>query len=145
MELISEKERKKCEQVFQSLSHNSDFISVDNMLIIARAVSEDPCFPEQDIYEIIDDDMVSNTRRLDIDHFFKLIEEIKRRQNQSNEEDTKLAYVAMGGGENKAGYVDAESLIKVIKVEFEMTIDIEALIKEIDEDDSGKVEYVEFN
>ena len=58
-------------------------------------------------------------------------------QNESNEEDTKLAYVAMGGQEDKGGFVDADRLIHVIKVDFEMTIDIEALINEIDEDGSG--------
>jgi calmodulin len=36
-------------------------------------------------------------------------------------------------------------LIDIIKKDFEMTIDIEKLIDEIDEDKSGKVEYGEFN
>ena len=35
-------------------------------------------------------------------------------------------------------------LIKIIKEEFELTIDIENLIKEIDEDGSGEIEYSEF-
>ena len=50
----------------------------------------------------------------------------------------------MGGEANGEGYVDAEKLIKTVKVDFEMTIDIERLINEIDEDGSGKVEYGEF-
>ena len=35
-------------------------------------------------------------------------------------------------------------LIKTIKEEFEMTIDIEALIAEVDEDGSGEIEFDEF-
>ena len=35
-------------------------------------------------------------------------------------------------------------LIEIIKHEFEMTIDIEKLIKDIDEDGSGQIEYDEF-
>ena len=31
----------------------------------------------------------------------------------------------MGGGPGKEGYIDAKKLIKVIKEDFEMTIDIE--------------------
>ena len=38
------------------------------------------------------------------------------------------AFVAMGGEENGEGSIDANKLIKIIKEEFEMTIDIEKLI-----------------
>ena len=51
----------------------------------------------------------------------------------------------MGGDENKEGFVDAQRLIEMIKNKFEMTIDIEQLINDIDEDGSGKIEFDEFN
>ena len=54
------------------------------------------------------------------------------------------AFVAMGGQADGDGAINAEKLINTIKVEFEMTIDIEALIKEIDEDGSGQIEFDEF-
>ncbi len=50
----------------------------------------------------------------------------------------------MGGQANGEGYIDAEKLIRIIKQEFEMTIDIEKLIQDIDEDGSGRIEYDEF-
>ena len=50
----------------------------------------------------------------------------------------------MGGLPDKEGYIDAEKLIRIIKDEFEMTIDIEKLIEDIDEDGSGQIEYDEF-
>jgi Ca2+-binding EF-hand superfamily protein len=50
----------------------------------------------------------------------------------------------MGGEASGEGAINAEKLIQTIKVEFEMTIDIEALIKEIDEDGSGQIEFDEF-
>ena len=62
-----------------------------------------------------------------------------------NEEDTVLAYVAMGGDQDRGGYINSEKLIQIIKNDFEMTIDIEKLIQEVDDDGSGKIEYVEFN
>ena len=40
--------------------------------------------------------------------------------------------------------MDAKKLIETIKVEFGMTIDIEKLIDEIDEDGSGEIEFDEF-
>jgi Ca2+-binding EF-hand superfamily protein len=54
------------------------------------------------------------------------------------------AFVAMGGNEDTSGNVDAELLIRIIKNEFELTIDIEGLIKEVDTDGSGVIEFGEF-
>ena len=50
----------------------------------------------------------------------------------------------MGGEKNGEGFIDANKLVKIIKTDFEMTIDIEKLIAEIDEDGSGNIEYDEF-
>ena len=54
------------------------------------------------------------------------------------------AFNAVGGGPGEEGCVDAECLIQIIKREFQMTIDIEKLIEEIDEDGSGEIEFDEF-
>ena len=52
--------------------------------------------------------------------------------------------MALGGLPNKDGFIDAKRLIDIIKNQFEMTIDIEKLIDDIDEDKSGQIEYDEF-
>ena len=62
----------------------------------------------------------------------------------SDESELLDAYVAMGGDEDGGGCVDAKKLIETIKHEFQMTIDIEQLIEEIDEDGSGEIEFDEF-
>jgi Ca2+-binding EF-hand superfamily protein len=64
---------------------------------------------------------------------------MEKRENEqgTSEADLLDAFVAMGGEADGDGAINAEKLIHTIKVEFEMTIDIEALIKEIDEDGSG--------
>ena len=54
------------------------------------------------------------------------------------------AFVAMGGEPDGEGCIDARKLIATIKEEFEMTIDIERLIEEVDEDGSGEIEFDEF-
>ena len=61
-------------------------------------------------------------------------------------DDTELldAYVSMGGDPDGGGCVDAAKLIATIKNEFQMSIDIEKLIEEIDEDGSGEIEFDEF-
>ena len=73
-----------------------------------------------------------------------MIAEQKKFQGASNEQDTLDAFVALGGGADKEGCIEAKKLIDIIKNEFEMTIDIEKLIADIDEDGSGEIEYDEF-
>lgn len=60
------------------------------------------------------------------------------------EKDTLEAYVAVGGDQDKGGYVNAEFLVDLVKNVFHLTIDIEGLIREIDTDLSGKIEFEEF-
>ena len=50
----------------------------------------------------------------------------------------------MGGEADGEGAINADKLISTIKEEFGMTIDIEKLIEEIDEDGSGQIEFDEF-
>ena len=57
--------------------------------------------------------------------------------DDEEDQDTIDAYVAMGGEEDTGGYVDSKKLIDIVKNEFQLTIDIEKLIREIDTDGSG--------
>ena len=58
--------------------------------------------------------------------------------------DRWMAFVSMGGHQDGSGTINASLLIEIIKNQFEMTIDIEKLIEELDEDGSGEIEYNEF-
>jgi len=50
----------------------------------------------------------------------------------------------IGGAPDKSGHVKRETLVKIIKVDFGLTINIEELINDIDKDHSGEIEYEEF-
>merc|ERR1711885_113100 len=76
--------------------------------------------------------------------FKDLIMEKRDEEAGSSEEELLQAFVAMGGEADGDGCVNADKLIATIKHEFEMTIDIEKLIEEIDEDGSGQIEFDEF-
>lgn len=47
--------------------------------------------------------------------------------------DTFAAFKALGGTEKEGSFINASLLIKTIKNEFELTIDIEQLIADIDD------------
>ena len=85
-----------------------------------------------------------NTGQLSFYQFKNMVLEKREEEKGTSEDDLLDAYVAMGGDPDGGGCVDADKLIETIKKEFEMTIDIEALIQEVDEDGSGEIEFEEF-
>ena len=85
-----------------------------------------------------------NTGKIQFAQFKNIINEKRENERGSSEQDLLDAFVAMGGEPDGDGAIDANKLIKTIKEEFEMTIDIEKLIQEIDEDGSGQIEFGEF-
>ena len=85
-----------------------------------------------------------NTGFIKFRDFKNFVQEKREQEKGTSEEDLLDAYVAMGGQADGDGYIDAEKLIKTIKKDFQMTIDIERLIEKIDEDGSGKIEFDEF-
>ena len=86
----------------------------------------------------------NNTGQLTFFQFKQMIKTKREDERGSSDADLLDAYVAMGGDTDGGGCVDADMLINTIKNEFEMTIDIEALIQEVDEDGSGEIEFDEF-
>ena len=96
------------------------------------------------VFRMISDVDPNNIGTLSFYAFKELVLTKREEAKGTSNADLLDAYVAMGGDEDGGGCVDAEMLIKTIRDEFEMTIDIEALIAEVDEDGSGEIEFDEF-
>uniref|UniRef100_A0A7S4JWG6 EF-hand domain-containing protein n=1 Tax=Odontella aurita TaxID=265563 RepID=A0A7S4JWG6_9STRA len=90
----------------------------------------------------VDDNMSGS---IDFGEFLKVVEGQKQRaENVDDETDMIDAFVACGGQADKGGHVKRDTLIKIIKHDFGLTIDIEELINKIDTDGSGQIEFEEF-
>ena len=82
---------------------------------------------------------------IDFGEFIKVVEKQKERADHFDDEDDMLdAFVACGGQADKGGHVKRDTLVKIIKHDFGLTIDIEDLINKIDTDGSGEIEFDEF-
>lgn len=62
----------------------------------------------------------------------------------NDETDLVDAFMACGGNADKSGCVERSTLVRIIKVDFGLQIDIEELIDAIDADGSGEIEFGEF-
>lgn len=52
------------------------------------------------------------------------------------------AFVALGGSPDKEGHVSKEVIIQIIKAEFELTLDMEDVLRKITED--NEISYYQF-
>lgn len=140
---LTKEEQDKCWEAFSAFDKDgSGFIDANELKIVLEMMGQKTT--EEEIYRMIAEADAENTGRITYAQFVAVIAEQKKNQSSSNEEDTLDAFVALGGDPDGGGYINAQKLIKIIKEEFEMTIDIEKLILDIDEDGSGKIEYGEF-
>ena len=140
---LTKEEEEKCKEAFNAFDKdNSGFIDANELRIVLEMMGQKTT--EEEIFWMIAEADSEQTGQITYNHFRKVIADQKKNQSLTNEEDTLDAFVAMGGEPDGAGSIDAEKLIRIIKQDFEMTIDIEKLINDIDEDGSGKIEYGEF-
>ena len=84
---------------------------------------------DDEVYKMISEIDPENTGIIPYSEFkVRVVEAEVTRIMGSDETELLDAFVAMGGQPDGEGCVDANKLIKTIKEEFQMTIDIEALI-----------------
>ena len=140
---LTKEEEAKCWEAFSAFDKDSSGkIDANELRIVLEMMGQKTT--EEEIFRMIAEADAENTGEISYAQFKHVISEQKKNQSASNDEDTIDAYVAMGGLPDKEGFIDAAKLINIIKNEFEMTIDIDKLIEDIDEDGSGQIEYDEF-
>ncbi|CEM00543.1 unnamed protein product [Vitrella brassicaformis CCMP3155] len=135
---------EKCRQAFATFdADGSGTIDRDEMKLLLEAIGENPT--EEELFRFMNDIDEDGTGQIEFEEFLKAFE--KQRSTTSNvedEQDTVDAWVALGGEADKSGLLDVDKLIKIVKDDFAMTIDIAKLVKELDTNQDGKVDYSEF-
>jgi len=124
---LTAEEEAKCWEAFSAFDKDSSGkIDANELRIVLEMMGQKTT--EEEIYRMIAEADAENTGEISYAQFKHVIGEQKKNQSATNDEDTIDAFVAMGGQYDKEGSIDADKLIKIIKQDFEMTIDIEKLI-----------------
>ena len=140
---LTKDEESKCTQAFHAFDKdNTGFLTAPELKTALEMMGQKAT--EEEVYRMINAADEKNSGRVNLEQFKKVICDHKYNQVATNEEDTLDAFISLGGDNDGGGSIDASKLISIIKKDFEMTIDIEKLIDEIDEDGSGEIEYEEF-
>lgn len=143
--VLTQEEIDGCREAFLTFDKDrSGTIDVWELRQVLESMGQVPT--EEELFQMISevDDNMSGS--IDFGEFLKVVESQKLRGLSSDDEENDMidAFVACGGRTDKTGHVKRETLVKIIKQDFGLTIDIEELINKIDTDGSGEIEYEEF-
>ena len=141
---LSPEEEEKCRQVFAVFDRDgAGHIDARKMRIVLESMGHHGV-SDRDLQRMLEKADLENYGHITLGQFKRLISRKKNNPKLLNEEETLDAFIAMGGEESGEGTIDTETLVKVLKQDFEMTVDIEQMIKNLDKDMSGKIDYDEF-
>ena len=140
---LSNEEIENCRVAFEKFDKDgSGSISDWELRAMLQSMGQDPSDEELfDMIAAVDED---GSGEIDFGEFCMVIANQKAASDARNDEsDTIDAFIALGGAADKTGQVSADKLRSIIK-DFGLTIDIERLIREVDTDHSGFIDYQEF-
>ena len=124
---LTDEEKVRCLKAFRSFDKDgSGWIDAKELQLVLRTLGQNTT--EDEIYRMLAFADPEFTGRMTYQQFEHLMDQMKRQQREHNDADALGAYIALGGDEDGGGCINADELIRIIKKDFEMTIDIEKLI-----------------
>ncbi|GAB5037680.1 dynein light chain [Nannochloropsis oceanica] len=142
--VLTQEEIDACRAAFQAFdADNTGTLDVAALRGVLGFLGQKPT--EDELFMMIAEVDEEMSGMLDFGELLRVIEVQKMKALAFDDEgDMVDAFVACGGRADKLGHVKRETLVRIIKKDFGLMIDIEELINKVDTDGSGEIEYQEF-
>ena len=138
---LSEDQMELCKTAFDQFDKDkTGFIDRFELRLVFEQLGNK--LSEETLFSMINEVDERNIGKIEFYEFIRIYERFN--DSEEDEQDMIDAFVAMGGNEDKSGEVDSNLLIDIVRNQFQMTIDIERLIDEIDDNQDGTLQYDEF-
>lgn len=141
---LSAEEIKQCKVFFKTFDRDqASSVNAWELRLALEAMGRTPS--DGDVEALMEELDAEGTGRLEFAEFLRALQIQKRKErNKEAENDLVHAFVAMGGNADRTGFINAESLRKVIKDDFGLTIKIDELLDDLDSSSDGFVNFDEF-
>lgn len=139
---LDEDQVAKCKEAFKLFDiNNNKKITPKNMKKILEDMGYYP--KEEELYNMIYEVNENGIDYITEEDFILIIDKQKKIQDNKLDKEIYGAYLALGGDPDKTKCIDINLIKHIILDEFKMTINLDSLIKEMDKDNSSKIEYDE--
>jgi calmodulin len=142
--MLTQEEIDGCREAFLLFDKDrSGSIDVWELKQVLNAMGQKPS--EEELFQMISEIDENMTGSIDFSDFLKVLESQKCRSiSYDDESDMIDAFVACGGEPDKTGSVRSDTLIRIIKSDFGLTIDIEEMINKVEKEGSGSLNFSKF-
>ncbi|GBG25914.1 Calmodulin [Hondaea fermentalgiana] len=113
-----------------------------------KAMGQSPT--DEEIFQMISSVDTNDDNSINFSEFLEVIARQKELAESNEDSEVMDAWVAVGGdrpadsSSKPVGIVDTDKLVKIVKHDFGLTIDIQHLVNQIDLDGSGTIDFDEF-
>lgn len=144
MKVLTVEEIEGCRDAFLMFDEDhSGTIETWELKKVLEAMGQKPT--EQEILNMISEVDDNDSNSIDFSEFLQVVSNQKlEASNSSQDKDIVDAWIAVGGGKEGEGYVNSQLLVKIIKEDFGLNVDIEKLLRQIDTSGDGRVDFGEF-
>ncbi|EFC39224.1 predicted protein [Naegleria gruberi] len=139
--ILSQHDVKQILKVFANYANKDDQTKLE-LWDLRKVLKElETPFNEDELFDYIQGIQMEDF--ITIQELVSLIENQKKQDRPVHDNETLSAFVAMGGNFDRTGVISTEKLKDAV-MEFGFTVDIEAIIREVDEDGNGTIDFDEF-
>eukprot|EP00873_Tetraselmis_striata_P039694 jgi/Tetstr1/459958/TSEL_000464.t1 len=139
---LTPKEQEDAKSAFRSFDRDlSGTIDSKELKAVLNTLGQSPT--DEDVFNMIAEVDSDESGEIDVDEFLVVVSRAKEMMSSNDDSDTVAAFVAMGGAEDRSGEVSVEKLMAVVQ-DFELAIDLPSMLREVDKDKSGKIDFNEF-
>ena len=141
--VLSQQEIDSAREAFASFdTEGSGHIDVWQLRRVLKSLGHEP--NDNDLFTLISSVDTDYSGSIDFEDFVTIVERQILADNEDDEFRFLLdAFIACGAA-NKDGLVTRDTLVKVIKHDFGLNIDIEELIRNVDKNEDGEIDFAEF-
>lgn len=140
---ISEEELIQCRKAFSQFDSNGNgTIDLRELKHAMNMMGQNPT--DEELFVMMTQVDKDGSKEIEFSEFLQAIQMNKAMSARSEDEaDTLDAFVALGGNYDKTGKILVDRLHSILE-EFEMRIDIDRIIREVDKEGTGAIDFAAF-
>lgn len=140
---LNQDEIDSCRKSFEEFdADRSGTIDEDELAEILSAMGYN--LTSEEIFRLISENCDAIVGQVIFGEFLHLIAKLKD-QSALIEDQSDMAgcFVACGGKMDGSGFIDKDELVRLIKTEFALPIDVEAIMRKLDKNADGEIDFTE--
>ncbi|KAK2954096.1 putative Dynein 18 kDa light chain, flagellar outer arm [Blattamonas nauphoetae] len=142
--LLTRQEAEECKVAFDRRDVNQmKFINLKDLREVLQEVNQLP--PDDELFELVLKLNLDSSGTITFQQFIRLVEMHKEKQHGNLDDNGTLeAFVVCGGNPDKTGTVETRKITKIVK-QYELPVDIESILAELDRQQTGAIDYYKFS